>query len=118
MQSRKEADQEAMRVDRDMSTRKKPSRLRGKGRGTGQYDQSVKFKLGEANSIADLKAEDDYKNEIDADVVGIPGDIDELGNEIGGPDEDEVNETFVNEHESVDNFLDMYKEFKVRGEKK
>ena len=30
----------------------------------------------------------------------------------------EANETFVNEHENVDNFLSLYKEFKILGEKK
>jgi len=32
--------------------------------------------------------------------------------------EDDSQYKYVNEHESVDNFLDMYKEFKIRGEKK
>lgn len=78
------------KADRDWSTRSKGSRLRGRGRGTGQYDRSVKFGLGEGGGTGSGEEEFDEP-------------------------EDQI---FVNVHESVDNFLDLYKEFKIRGEKK
>ena len=75
MQARKERDQEAVRVNRDMSTSYAGSKLTGHGKGTDQHDKSVSFGLGKTKK-------------------------------------------FENVHENVDNFLDMYKEFKIRGEKK
>ncbi len=42
MEARKKADQAKIKTDRDMSTSSKGSRLRGKGRGTAQADQSFK----------------------------------------------------------------------------
>jgi len=57
----------------------------------------------QAETNASQKEEDKYKEELDDEASGK---------------KEEVEETFVNEHESVDNFLDMYKEFRIRTEKK
>ena len=75
LEKRREAGLEKARADRDWSSSSRGSRLRGKGRGTGRHDRSVKFGLGE-------------------------GELDD--------------NTLVNEHESVDSFLNMYKEFKKK----
>jgi len=110
-----------MKAERDWSTSSKGSRLTGHGRGTGRHDKSVRFGLGEGEEKKEWKkpweededetptGEDDFDKD---QKSGYPGDNDDKDVK------EEVTETFVNEHESVDNFLDMYKEFRIRTEKK
>jgi len=65
---------------------------------------------------------EDDDEDADRDIFGLDDDDDDYNDTDVDESKKEVDESedpfFVNEHESVDNFLGLYKEFAKRGEKK
>ena len=110
MQARKKADRERAEVDFDMSRRSKGSRLRGKGRGTGRDDRSVRFGLGEEQT-----EEGKHRTKMDKALPARFRKKDKKGKKV---EKEKDDNKLVNEHESVDSFLDLYKTFTIRTDKK